>query len=279
MCIPSLLSAADMPACLMLDDTLDVLPWARQTLTIDPLPPHSQDDLSPDETKLKELQASLRGQIARCKRILPHSVPDTQPVGSLVAKAKTIDQARCFKCVVGARATLPQAKAILTFVEAISEKTLRSTVALTAARGRGKSAALGLAIAAAVAYRCVRLLLFAAISWRSYSNIFVTSPSPENLKTLFEFVFKGFDALGYHVRGNVCMSVALTVAKEHTDYELIQSANPEFNKAVVRVNIFTQDHRQTIQARKCRNSYLARDTCDSTSSRTTRTSWGRRSWW
>lgn len=45
-----------------------------------------------------------------------------------------------------------QAKAVLKFIEAISEKTLRSTVALTAARGRGKSAALGLAIAGAVAF-------------------------------------------------------------------------------------------------------------------------------
>lgn len=74
---------------------------------------------------------------------------------------------------------------MLKFVEAISEKTLRSTVALTAARGRGKSAALGLSMAAAVAF--------------GYSNIFVTSPSPENLKTLFEFIFKGFDALDYQV--------------------------------------------------------------------------------
>lgn len=32
-----------------------------------------------------------------------------------------------------------------------------------------------------------------------YSNIFVTAPSPENLKTLFEFIFKGFDALEYQV--------------------------------------------------------------------------------
>ena len=47
---------------------------------------------------------------------------------------------------------VPQAKAVLKFVEAISEKTLRSTVTLTAARGRGKSAALGLAIASAVAF-------------------------------------------------------------------------------------------------------------------------------
>jgi tRNA(Met) C34 N-acetyltransferase TmcA len=30
-------------------------------------------------------------------------------------------------------------------------------------------------------------------------NIFVTAPSPENLKTVFEFIFKGFDALEYQV--------------------------------------------------------------------------------
>ena len=30
------------------------------------------------------------------------------------------------------------------------------------------------------------------------------------------------------------------------DYELVQSTNPEFNKAIVRVNIF-REHRQTIQ--------------------------------
>lgn len=102
-------------------------------------------------------------------------------------------------------------------MEAVSEKTLRSTVALTAGRGRGKSAALGMALAGAVAY--------------GYSNIFVTAPTPENLKTVFDFVFKGFDALKY---------------KEHLDYEIVQSTNPEFNHAVVRVNIF-REHRQTIQ--------------------------------
>lgn len=50
-------------------------------------------------------------------------------------------------------------------------------MSLTASRGRGKSAALGLAVAAAIAF--------------DYSNIFVTSPSPENLNTFFQFVFKG----------------------------------------------------------------------------------------
>lgn len=153
---------------------------------VKPLPRTEETELSPSEQELVDLKKSLQ---------------DTQPVGSLVAQAKTLDQA----------------KAILTFIEAIAEKSLRSTVALTAARGRGKSAALGIAIASAVAY--------------GYSNIFITSPSPENLKTLFEFIFKGFDALGY---------------QEHLDYDIIQSSNPAFQKAIVRINIF-KDHRQTIQ--------------------------------
>lgn len=153
---------------------------------VKPLAVKSSDEKTPEEIELAELKESLQ---------------DTEPVSSLVKNARTIDQA----------------KAILTFVEAISEKSLRSTVALTAGRGRGKSAALGIAMASAVAY--------------GYSNIFVTSPSPENLKTLFEFVFKTFDALGY---------------EEHLDYDIVQPTNPDFNKAIVRVNIFKQ-HRQTIQ--------------------------------
>ena len=83
-----------------------------------------------------------------------------------------------------------------------------------------QSAALGLAIAGALAL--------------GYSNIFVTAPSPENLRTLFEFVFKGLDNLDY---------------KEHIDYDLVESTNPAFQKAIVRVNVF-RSHRQvgTIQA-------------------------------
>ena len=38
------------------------------------------------------------------------------------------------------------------------------------------------------------------------TNIFVTAPSPENLNTFFEFVFKGLDILGF---------------KENADYEII----------------------------------------------------------
>lgn len=84
--------------------------------------------------------------------------------------------------LVGKCRTLDQARGVMTLLDAASEKTLRSTVALTAARGRGKSAALGLSIAGALAL--------------GYSNIFVTAPSPENLTTLFEFVLKVISSPG-----------------------------------------------------------------------------------
>ncbi|MED6264294.1 N-acetyltransferase 10 [Characodon lateralis] len=182
-----ILSLASCKNCVVIDDQLSVLPISSHMANIKPVPPKTQEEgLSPREQELKDLKESLQ---------------DTQPVGMLVDCCRTMDQA----------------KAVLKFIEAVSEKTLRSTVALTAARGRGKSAAMGLAVAGSVAF--------------GYSNIFVTSPSPDNLHTMFEFIFKGFDALQY---------------QEHLDYEIIQSLNPEFNKAVVRVNIF-KEHRQTIQ--------------------------------
>jgi len=41
-----------------------------------------------------------------------------------------------------------------------------------------------------------------------YSNIFITAPSPENLKAVHEFIFKGFEALHYQV----CMFLSILVA-------------------------------------------------------------------
>jgi len=105
----------------------------------------------------------------------------------------------------------------MSLVDSISEKNLKQTISLTAGRGRGKSAALGISVAGAIVY--------------GFSNIFITAPSPENLGTVFDFIFAGLDALNY---------------KEHQDYEILQSTNPDFNHAVVRVNIY-RDHRQTIQ--------------------------------
>ncbi|MED6133605.1 hypothetical protein PIB30_029658 [Stylosanthes scabra] len=183
-----LLSFASCKACVVMDDELNVLPISSHIRSISPVPvKEDSEGLSEAEQDLKNLKEQL---------------DEDFPVGPLIKKCCTLDQG----------------KAVITFLDAVLDKTLRSTVALLAARGRGKSAALGLSVAGAVAV--------------GYSNIFVTAPSPENLKTLFEFVCKGFEALEY---------------KEHIDFDVVQSANPEFKKATtVRINIY-KHHRQTIQ--------------------------------
>ncbi|CAK7308784.1 RNA cytidine acetyltransferase [Vulpes lagopus] len=101
-----ILSLASCKKCLVIDDQLSILPISSHAASIEALPPQTPDEsLSPSDLELKELKESLQ---------------DTQPVGVLVDCCKTLDQA----------------KAVLKFIEGISEKTLRSTVALTAARGR-----------------------------------------------------------------------------------------------------------------------------------------------
>lgn len=180
-----LLSLGTCANCLVVDDELNVLPISGGK-HVKPLPPKDDDDITPKAQELKDLKLSLA---------------DVEPAGNLVALSKTVNQAQ----------------AILTFIDVITEKSLNTTVTLTAGRGRGKSAALGIAISAAIS--------------QGYSNIYVTSPSPENLKTLFEFIFKGFDALGY---------------TEHLDYDIIQSTSSLFNNAIVRVDV-KRDHRQVIQ--------------------------------
>lgn len=59
----------------------------------------------------------------------------------------------------------------------------QEVVFLTAGRGRGKSAALGLAIAGALAFSC--------------GDINITAATPENLKTVFDFIVIGLEALKY----------------------------------------------------------------------------------
>ncbi|KAL7588322.1 RNA cytidine acetyltransferase 1 [Lactuca sativa] len=182
-----LLSLASCQSCIVMDDELNILPISSHMKSVTEVPVEEDSEgLSEAERDLKDLKEQLK---------------DDFPVGPLIKSCCTLDQG----------------KAVITFLDAILDKTLRSTVALLAGRGRGKSAALGLAIAGAVA--------------AGYSNIFVTAPSPENLKTLFEFVSTGFRLLEY---------------KEHLDYDIVKSSNPEFKKATIRINIYKQ-HRQTIQ--------------------------------
>jgi N-acetyltransferase 10 len=192
-----ILTLSDCKGCLVLDDELNILPITNGAQYI----PSSTNDGG--STDIKAIGSADTGDLNPELLDLKASLEDTPNVGSIVAKAKTLDQA----------------KAILAFLNAISERTQRSTVSLTAARGRGKSAALGLCLAGAVGY--------------GYSNIYVTAPSPENLQTTFEMLLLGLKALEY---------------TEHTDYEVVYGHGGEGNnhKFPIRVNIF-KEHRQTVE--------------------------------
>lgn len=123
-----------------------------------------------------------------------------------------------FGLLVGACKTLDQAKALLVFVESLPKINTRQIISLIAARGRGKSACLGLAIAATISY--------------GVSNVFVTSPVLENLQTFFNFVLTGFKILDF---------------QEHTDYEIIYDSSATNDiKLISRINIL-REHRQCIK--------------------------------
>lgn len=157
--------------------------------------------ISATAASIEPIAAPLEDAQAAELREIQAATGDTEIVGALAASCVTLDQA----------------KAVLSFAEAIADKSLSATVAMTAGRGRGKSAAMGLAVAAAIAF--------------GYANIFVTSPSPDNLGTFFEFVTKGLEALAY---------------KEHLDWELHAGTQGELRGKALRV-VVKRERRQVVQ--------------------------------
>ena len=148
-----ILSLTKCASCLVVDDELNVLPITVAIRTLQPV----------DRMAVQSARAAPVAELQR----LRDALVGTEPAHALLTMC----------------ATPAQATVVLAMIDAIAAKTLRATVALTAARGRGKSAALGMSLAAAVAF--------------GYANIFVTAPHVDNLSTLFEFTLKALDALKY----------------------------------------------------------------------------------
>lgn len=182
-----LLSLASCKACLVMDDELNILPLSSRVRSL--ISASVNEECGP-KSELEQGLINLKEQLQ-----------DVFPIGPLVRLCTTLDQG----------------KAVSVFLDTILDKTLDSIVALVAPRGRGKSAALGMAIVGAIA--------------SGYSNIFVTAPTPENLKSLFDFICKGLNALQY---------------EEHLHYNLLRSSRSGSRKTIIQVNIYKQ-HRQTIQ--------------------------------
>jgi len=185
-----ILSLSTCKNCIVMDDELNVLPISSHINNIKAI--ERQVDMSKENVFLNERESEL---IA-----LKTSLKNKGPIGNLVDMCKTSDQAKC----------------VMAMVDSISEKSMRATVSITAGRGRGKSSAMGLAISSAIVF--------------GFSNIFVTAPTAENLKTFFEFVIKGLIALNY---------------KEHKDFEIQEGVEEGMKNCVIKINIF-KNHKQTI---------------------------------
>jgi N-acetyltransferase 10 len=194
-----ILSLGKSPNCLVCDDELNVLPISKTALKR--LNNSGSSELI-EKGDGGEVITHVTPQEAELKA-LKESLEDTPHVGVLVDLAKTLDQA----------------KALLVFLEACSERTSKSTVAMTAARGRGKSAAMGLCLAGAISF--------------GYSSICVTAPEPENLVAVFDFLCRGLKALKY---------------QEHMDYSITYNAatGREEIKCITAVHVH-KSHRQVIQ--------------------------------
>lgn len=192
-----LLSLTDCDTALCVDDDLNVLPITQKMKT------YSTRSRRREEASAYNADLAVQGRLQHEADLLSlkEKLRPSSVVGPLAQLCQTMDQA----------------KTVLTLMQTITDKTLDATCVVTAGRGRGKSAALGIAAAGAIT--------------QGYSNIFCTAPTPENLQTFFEFAVKGLKEMGY---------------VERTDFEALQSTHEEFHKCLIRINVF-REHRQTIQ--------------------------------
>ena len=190
-----ILSLGGCANCLVCDDELNILPLSKKSLNrltkmgLKKKNSVEKDDGGEEDEDVVTYKTEDDVQLEQLKQTLQ----DTPHVGKLVELTKTLDQAR----------------AVLTFLEACADRDKKkssssssplasalksgksTTVSLTAPRGRGKSAALGLCLAGAISF--------------GFTSIVVTAPEPENLVSVFQFLIEGLKALKY---------------QEHYDYTL-----------------------------------------------------------
>ncbi|TGZ57202.1 hypothetical protein CRM22_009984 [Opisthorchis felineus] len=217
-----LLSLTSNARCLVLDDRWQVLPLSKKVLAglqADRQATNSVS-LTAEQQELQKLKVSL--------------AEDGSPFAPLVKLCVTLDQARGLVQFCASVASTSQAASVQTQTMTNNKSAARcllsavgsaqahveaasAIVIVTASRGRGKSAALGLGLAAAIE--------------AGLPNLYVTAPSPENLRTLMQFVVRGLTAFGY---------------EEHQDYAVTKSTDPDYNHAIIRIDVHRQNHRQSL---------------------------------
>ena len=216
-----ILSLGSTKNCIVLDDEMNILPLSKAAL----------ESLASSKTSSEDFMETIAAR-AESERVeiaqISNMASSIKPVGEAVIKmSKTCDQARA---VLEFTQTLSSAAA----AASTNSSSIRRLACLTSGRGRGKSAALGMAIGSAVAF--------------GYSNVIVTAPSNDNVTTVFEFVSKTLQALGLRPQLDF---VEITKRIDHSDsLQSIYSANKgsrQVRELPQQIVINKNNHRQTIQ--------------------------------
>lgn len=179
-------SLTDCGNCLVVDDELNVLPISKKQVAL--IPPLPEDALALSMTKQLSFDSP---QLASLKE----EFKDDKMLAPIIDLCRTFDQAKC----------------VSTAAEYIMKTTPvvdGSVVAFTAARGRGKSAAMGLSVAMGL--------------YNGLSNVVVCAPSPENVGAVFDFVCRGLTAFGF--KENKDFSRRLLHAESISEETKIQDA-------------------------------------------------------
>jgi N-acetyltransferase 10 len=105
-----ILSLGNCKNCLVMDDELNILPISSHIKNLEPI--KREIDITEENAFLTERERDLNN--------LKSEIKDKAPIGNLVNLCRTLDQA----------------KTVMAMVDAISEKTSKATVSITAGRGR-----------------------------------------------------------------------------------------------------------------------------------------------
>jgi N-acetyltransferase 10 len=196
------------------------------------------------------LETMCRSTMTRLEEKL-ESLPKSDSIDHIAAVASGIKPVG--DVVVKMSKTVDQANAVLEFTQMLSassnirsSSSVRRLSCLTSGRGRGKSAALGMAIGSAIAF--------------GYSNIVVTAPSLENLITVSDFVVLTLAALQYKEFVDFNKQVQRISSKGDKERSMYSTSKGDRRTDEVpdRIVINRNNHRQIIQFVQASECFVGR---------------------
>jgi N-acetyltransferase 10 len=209
-----MLSLAVSDSVLFMDDELNMIQQGQDTRI--------------EMNQLRTGEAVLGLEMAERSRLeLLNSVENNKTIHAILKLTQTIDQAKVVLFLLDSTVNRSLKSKGQSLSNLLLENRKCDVVFMSAGRGRGKSAALGLAIAGSLACNC--------------GNVTLSAASAENVKTVFEFVVSGLETLGFHKnndfsvqfdeQGNV-KSVVLVILSGETGPNSTNSVANYFRQSV-----------------------------------------------